>query len=874
MKSCFALLILISFGARAARAPLLLFREPLTRAGALPVFLRFRGDVRATAGGLLTSARPAWARSGIEVGPAPLGKQPLEIEYEFRPQTFAFQCQEFASQTPSTHWYMVFADGHGVLRCYLRRHGAWRVRASAPGRLETGRWYRARVRITRSSFSFQLEDSASGRQVWDSGRLSMDDPGASTTFILCDEAPAAVARATLWRNLRVGASDPILVKRWQAGISVLEDRRRERLRRRRMLEAMEKAGIRLIPTPQRVRIDRGVFRLLQKPGCVCEGAMAETTGLEAVRRAFSERLPGRCELRKRRAGRLHLIQVAPDSNRPERSAQGYSLDVSKERIRIEAVSARGFFYAAQTLAQLVRPDRTTPCVRIRDWPAIPERLVMVAVSQGGFQVIDIPYWKRMIRELAAVKITMIMPYFEGGTFYYQKYPFLAAKGRDGFTIQKGRILSAYARKHFIRIVPQQESLGHSGFMLSHPQLRALREGGGTFCASRPAVFAFLGNLYDDLVKAFPDAPYIHVGGDEFDSHFGICPACKARVAKIGRDGLYAEYLMRLRTMLARRGRGMMIWRHEHGFTESAAARLAKDIVVFDWHYGNQAAYPTLKRLQDLGFSQTWATPAITRYYNGTDDWDNTFGNLRGFLTAGAERRVPGCCVCTWVHGLWGGRNLFELNYYGLTYAAACAWNPLAAAPAAFQAAWPVLWFGIEAPVPAVRAAVHAPFGPAGKQGFWRNNRALEPIIAESVAATVERVRKTPELVSQARALLDYCRNARRVLDAWREKAARNRVTLDFFEHDVHLHETAARRILLARAVIAGDRAEQTRLAAGLARDYDRIIAMFKRSIREAGGGDCAWTGLSRGHIRFRARQGRDYLRRFRDALGQHSPAKP
>jgi len=122
-------------------------------------------------------------------------------------------------------------------------------------------------------------------------------------------------------------------------------------------------------------------------------------------------------------------------------------------------------------------------------------------------------------------------------------------------------------------------------------------------------------------------------------------------------------------------------------------------------------------------------------------------------------------------------------------------------------------------------------------------------------------------------LLDLCVKARAVLDAWRKKAARNQVTLDFLEHDVHVHEAVARRILLAQVVAAGDVPEQLRLADLLLADYDRIIAMFQRSIREAGGGDCSWIGLGKGHVRFRAREGRAYVQKFRDGVAKRTQGK-
>jgi len=573
---------------------------------------------------------------------------------------------------------------------------------------------------------------------------------------------------------------------------------------------------------------------------------------------------------------IHLAAPAPGPAASWKSGQGYRLTVDAEGIHIAAAARTGFLYAAHTLAQLVGPDGRIPGVDIHDWPAIRRRMVMVAVSQGGFQVIDMAYWKRMIRELAAVKINAIMPYFEGGTFYYEKYPFLGRKGRNGFTVEKARILSEYAHAHGIELAPQQESLGHSAAILSCPELRGLRERGGTFCSSNPEVFRFLGNLYDELVHAFPYAQAIHVGGDEFTHDFALCPLCRARAAEIGKDGLYAEHLMKLHGLLAERRRGMMIWRHEGGFTESAADRLAKDITVFDWHYGNQRTYPTLERLRKLGFVNTWAVPAITRYYNTRgNDWRTTFGNVRGFLRAGVERKIPGECTCTWVHGLWGGRNLFELNYYGLLYSADCAWNPLAASPEDFQRKFPKHWFGITGGRTGTETitAIHEPYGNPAEQKFWNNNRALEPILGRSPETTFAMLRKTPDLPAQAKNLLAFCTRADKQLDAWRTRALRNRVTIDFLKHDTTIHRAAAMRILvfaeLYRWCTSGAGPPPKPVLRGLERllaQYDDLERMFQRSILEAGGGAPGWGSLVTGIIRFRVREGRDGVQRLLQRL--------
>ena len=651
-------------------------------------------------------------------------------------------------------------------------------------------------------------------------------------------------------------------------------RRREQLEReaRAAADELRRRDIALIPIPQQLLFTQGGYDLA---AAVVAFPTALESDAEAVRTILAEQGQHTFPLRRDSADGIVLqrVDTGPWPQPLTRPCEGYRLTVTPRGVHIEAQTHAGFLAAAKTLAQLARDRARLPALEITDWPALENRLVMIAVSQGGFQVIDTDYWKRVIRELAAVKVNMIMPYFEGGTYYYEKYPFLGIKGRDGFTGEKARLLSEYAVARGVELVPQQQTLGHSGGTLGHKELAHLRESGGVFCSSKPEVFGFLGDLFDELTAAFPHARYQHVGGDEFAHGFAKCDACKARAVEIGKDGLYAEHMMRLHRMLGERDRAMMLWWHEQGFTESAAERLAKDIVVFDWHYGNQGSYPSLKRLQDLGFENVWATPAVTRYYSGTNDFLNTFGNIRGFLTAGAERGVRGCCTCTWVHGIWGGRNLFELNLYALLYSAQCAWKPANADEADFRWRAARHWFGLQGDNLAedMMQAWHTPFGNTDEQGFWRNCRDAEPRLAAAPAETVADIVKTPSLPAEAQRLLGFCTRARTVLERWKTAATRNQVTVDFLLHDVHIYETLARRIRAldnlrlvypkARAAAADRRTVMLQPVLGelnaLAADYREMEHMFERSIREAGGARCGKGSFSGGEVRFRSQQGRE-----------------
>lgn len=873
LRSTLITVVVMRCLAALAASEVALFRADFSRALKDTPAITLLGNSRLAEGVVRSASLADWRRSGVQVGPIPMPSGHLFVEYDFRAVRFGRQCQEFTSQLPSTHWYMAYADPSGRLHLHTRYQGEWKQRAASEAALKLDTWYRERVILTRSSITILITDKATGNLVWETPQpIAVDDLGNETTFVLCDEAPTADEGSTEWDNLVLSTDDASLAKRFTAHMRALAADRAEQERRQRVAVELRERGIALLPMPQEVRLRQRSYRLPGRP-TLCAGRDCSDADVAAVRVALKDRLDRHVRQLVERE-RADILLRRGNSERP----QGYRLEVGEKGVVLQARSPQGFFYAAQTLCQLLGSEGHIPAVAISDAPSIESRLVMIAIDQGAFEVVDVDYWKRIIHELAAAKITHIMPYLEGAGFLYEKYPFLSLKGPDGFTRDKARELSEYAHQRFVELVPQQQSLGHSGAMLYHDELKDLRESGDVFCSSNPRTFAFLSDLYDELVLSFPYSRTLHVGGDEFAGGFAKCLQCKAKAEAIGKPGLYAEHMMRLRDMLRQRRRDMMIWWHEEGFTEEAADKLAKDIIVFDWHYGNQSSYPSLERLQRRGFVHTWATPAVTRYYDAPNDFDNTFGNIQGFLRAAAKAKVPGECTCTWVHGIWGGRNLFELNLYGLLWSAECAWNPVASDAETFRWKFARQWFGLDGKPRLVEEevlrAVHAPYGSAKEQKFWRDNRNLEPVIAEAPAATAKRIAENPSLPSEAEALLSVCAAARGILERWQKEAKRNRVTADFLLHDVHIHETVARKILavdaLTKAYAGARERPVAERAAALApaitqlrtvvADLTEIETMFRRSVREAGGGECGWGGwvpfVAKGGILFRAAEGR------------------
>jgi len=857
-------------------------------------WLRVIGDAQVTDGVLVSRAQANWRRSGLCVGPLPAKRVTWSIEYDVRPVALGSQCQEFVSESPSTHWYMVYVRTDGKLAMHTRHEGKWELRASSQTAVTVGTWYHVTVGLSSSSIRYRIRENGATDDLWDSGDKPVDDIGPETVFALVDEAGEAGGQSE-WDNLSVSTDSADVLREMERLARQMEARRLQAERRRVVAQRLTEANISIIPTPQECWLGPGSFKMI--PDTVILPDMNAETNIsdaQTVQRVLQERLGVEYGIgTDGPAGAIILSNWPVGQVCPFQGDQGYRIEVGDNWVEIRAKTSVGFFYGAQTLAQLATPELQVRRCHINDWPDIEHRLAMIAVSQGAFQVIDVDYWKRVIRELSAVKLNIIMPYFEGGTFYYEKYPFLGIKGRDGFTIDKGKELSRYAEEHFMQIVPQQEALGHSGNILTHDELKDIRESGGVFCSSNPKTFEFLGDLFDELVHAFPYSSWIHVGGDEFAHGFAQCPKCKQRTEQIGKPGLYAEHIMRLRQMLKDRGRDTMIWWHEEGYTDLAADKLDKDIAIFDWHYGNQPSYPTLGKLQGEGFSQTWATPAVTRYYSNPNDWDNTFGNISGFLREAAEQKVPGECTCTWVHGIWGGRNLFELNLYGLVYSAQCAWNSLCDDPADFRWRFGRQWFGLEDATleQDVMDAIHAPYGAAKEQGFWADNRAADAMAAETLSTTAASVARYPELADQAESLLGLCERADAILTGWRQTARRNAVTAEYYAFDVFIHATTARRILAVDALSrdwerlrALPRDERTAALKphvdaleALRRDYEHIVEMYDRSVLEAGGGKCGsggwWPFVAQGGVQFAAPKAIEGIGRELDYLKQAAQAE-
>lgn len=344
---------------------------------------------------------------------------------------------------------------------------------------------------------------------------------------------------------------------------------------------------------------------------------------------------------------------------PQLPAEGYKLNVSKEQVRIEAARPAGFYYALQTLKQLMprnvmagvatsdRSQWSLPSVEIEDAPRFEWRGFMLDEGRHFFGKDEI---KRVIDMMATYKMNRFHWHLtedQGWRIEIKKYPKLTETGAwrnskvlaygdvkpdgehyGGFYTQKDiKEIVAYAKKKFIEIIPEIDIPGHSqAAVAAYPEFLAcdpenkhevwLRQGISTdvINVANPKAMQFAKDVIDELTELFP-FNYIHLGGDE-------CPTrkwqqneeCKKLLSEIGSSNFrdlqiyfYKQLKDYIATKPADQQRQLIFWNEVlHGNT----SMLGNDITIMAWIGANAAAKQAAKQGMN-----TILSPQIPYYIN-------------------------------------------------------------------------------------------------------------------------------------------------------------------------------------------------------------------------------------------------------------------
>ncbi len=296
----------------------------------------------------------------------------------------------------------------------------------------------------------------------------------------------------------------------------------------------------------------------------------------------------------------------------------YSLEIGTHQVDIKSKSSEGYFYALQTLRQLL-PDTLKkgenyilPALKIVDYPKFEWRGAHLDVGRHFYPK---SFIKKYIDLLAKHKMNRFHWHLtedQGWRIEIKQYPLLSeisskrketivkknfdpyvgdGKEHRGFYTQEDvKEIVAYANDRFVTIVPEIEMPGHSlAVLAAYPELSCTgkkfevgtRWGvyDDVYCAGNEAVFEFLENVLDEVVALFP-SKYIHIGGDECPkTRWETCAKCQKRIKAEGLKNeheLQSYFIRRMEAYLLTKGKNIIGW------DEILEGGLAPQATVMSW----------------------------------------------------------------------------------------------------------------------------------------------------------------------------------------------------------------------------------------------------------------------------------------------------
>lgn len=360
--------------------------------------------------------------------------------------------------------------------------------------------------------------------------------------------------------------------------------------------------------------------------------------------------------------------------------EGYEITIGKDGVNVIAGTLQGVRYALYSIRQIAIPARGT--AKVEGW-IVPEATVKdkPALAFRGIHICwfhETEPWEieRMIRLAAYYKLNYAV-IETWGTFRSDVAPWYGWP--DGtMTKEELRRLRNIANDLGITLIPQFNVFGHASHSRGgagkhssldfNPEYQPYFEpdAGWNWCLSNPETKKLLTGIIWEMIEAFGNPPYFHIGCDEAQPP--TCPDCISQPY----DKLLVDHIKAMNEAVSAKGARTMLWHdmllkrgdprwngfYANGTVETAESLkgFPRDIVICDWFYGDEKEeYPTLEYFKDLGF-MTLTCP-----------WKNNKGTHKQALQA-REGKADGVLGTLWHH--YFGADMASI-YLNLSCA---AWN--------------------------------------------------------------------------------------------------------------------------------------------------------------------------------------------------------
>jgi hexosaminidase len=376
----------------------------------------------------------------------------------------------------------------------------------------------------------------------------------------------------------------------------------------------QQSKINIIPTPNKVRLDAGYFKLTKRTRI-----RVEAGGGETMAGILNEFLSKNYNFKLRFNGgdpAHHDVIVFMPLPQGRSDSGEYTLTVDENAIYI-AGAKTGLYYGLQSLLQLLpetaKDSIQIPSISISDQPRFPYRGMHLDV---GRHFMPVSFVKKYIDLMSQYKFNYFHWHLtedQGWRIEIKKYPRLTEVGSkrketvkernlqpyigdntpvEGFYTQEEiKDVITYAKARYITVVPEIELPGHSSAALAaYPEFGCKQDyqykvqtTWGIFkevyCPTEKT-FKFLEDVLTEVIDLFPDSPFIHIGGDEvLKDMWKESPEVKELMA---REGLKDEhevqsyFIRRMEKFINSKGKKIIGW------DEILEGGLAPNATVMSW----------------------------------------------------------------------------------------------------------------------------------------------------------------------------------------------------------------------------------------------------------------------------------------------------
>ena len=364
-------------------------------------------------------------------------------------------------------------------------------------------------------------------------------------------------------------------------------------------------------------------------------------------------------------------------NKTDMQEEAYEINVDSTSINIYASNTKGWFYALQSLRQIIQNDKVPICY-IKDYPDLSVRGVMLDISRS--KVPSVETLKKVFDLLAFLKYNHVELYVEGFSFEYKSFKEVLKDG-NYLTLDEYLELEKYAFDNFLDFVPNQNGFGHMTDWLELPEYAEMAvcpEGFEIWGSiKKPSTFNPLDErslkhvekMYGDMLP-YTKSKYFNMDFDEpFELGHG---KTKEAVLNSSVEDIFIDYLHKMAKVVRRYDKIPLIWGDVVIKHPEAVKKIDEDIILIDWGYTK--GYPFhehAKMLQEknrkfmlAGGTSTWGV--ITSRYM------DMYHSINNAAEAAKAYGGLGTIVTDW--GDIGHLQYLPNSYIGFIHGAIVAWS--------------------------------------------------------------------------------------------------------------------------------------------------------------------------------------------------------